>query len=283
MTNLNLTQKAMDAYSHIEDERVRKMVQVLIKHLHACVKEIVLTDREYEKVWKYLEKMASFTSEERNEYLLLLDVLGVSQLVEDVNHNPKDNQVGYALVGPFLRENTPFRELGEPDMSDETPGDRVIMRGRVFDDKTKKPLANAVLETWQAGINGLYENQDPNQPNYNLRGCYRADKDGNFEIICLMPTGYPVPMDGPVGDLLRASKRRPYRPAHVHFIVSAPGYQTLITQIFVEGDDFIEQDVVFTASPNMIGNFVREGDHFNLNYDFPLAAGESYQPLSPIK
>jgi catechol 1,2-dioxygenase len=176
---------------------------------------------------------------------------------------------------PFFRAGSPFRKKGESAASSDTPGTRVRITGRVFDFETKAPIKDAVLDTWQAANNGLYENQDEQQPDYNLRGRYRSDDNGEFELIALMPTAYPVPTDGPCGELLRAAKRPPDRPAHIHFIVSHPGFQMLVTQIFVSGDEQIEEDAVFTASNNMIGNFTRTGDHFQLNYDFPLKRGES--------
>jgi len=158
----------------------------------------------------------------------------------------------------------------------------VRITGKVVDFATKTPIEGAVLDTWKAANDGLYENQDEQQPDYNLRGRFRSDANGEFELIALMPTAYPVPTDGPVGELLRAAKRPPGRPAHIHFIVSAPGFETLVTQIFVNGDEKIEEDAVFRASKNMIGNFRCAGDHMQLRYDFPFKRGESKMPKAPI-
>src|ERR1700677_1518001 len=143
-------------------------------------------------------------------------------------------------------------------------------------------LALAIIDTWQAAPDGLYENQDPNQPDYNLRGKYKTDADGTFELVALIPTPYPVPTDGPVGELLRAAKPPPYRPAHIHFIVEAPGYETLVTQVFVHGDKQIEEDAVFTAADTMIGNFQKDGNKYRLTYDLPLRRGVSTIPKAPI-
>lgn len=229
-----------------------------------------------------MERMAEKTSPVRNEFLLLADVIGVSQLIETLNHEQPGQPVGFALVGPFFRANAPFRERGESVASEDTVGPRVHISGRVFDFVNNTPLEGAFLDTWQAATNGLYENQDNQQPDYNLRGRFRTDKNGSFELIALMPTAYPVPTDGPVGELLRAAKRPPDRPAHIHFIVSAPGYETLITQIFVKGDPIIEDDAVFTASQNMVGDFRKDGDHFLLTCNFPLRKGLSKMPKAPI-
>jgi len=279
---MEITERVLNAYSQIENPRLKSIVSLLIKHLHACVVEMKVTDKEFEFAWDFMELMAAKTSPERNEFLLLADVIGVSQLIETLNHDKPGQPVGFALVGPFFRANAPFRELGAADVSAETPGARVRISGRVFDFETKAPIGNAILDTWQAATDGLYENQDEKQPDYNLRGRYRADKNGSFELIALMPTAYPVPTDGPVGELLRAAKRPPDRPAHIHFIVSAPGYETLVSQIFVKGDKQIEEDAVFTASEKMVGDFTKDGDHFRLSYDFPLRRGVSTMPKAPI-
>lgn len=277
-----LTEKVLKAYSNIEDPRLKSIVSLLIKHLHACVEEMKVSDEEWEFAWDFMERMAEKTSHVRNEFLLLADVIGVSQLIETLNHEEPGQPVGFALVGPFFRANAPFRERGASIASDDTPDARVRISGRVFDFGDNTPIEGAILDTWQAATNGLYENQDEQQPDYNLRGRFRTDENGSFELIALMPTAYPVPTDGPVGELLRAAKRPPDRPAHIHFIVSAPGYETLVTQIFVKGDPIIADDAVFTASPNMVGDFRKEEDHFRLTYDFPLRRGLSKMPKAPI-
>jgi catechol 1,2-dioxygenase len=279
---MDFTQRVLTAYEGIENPRLRSLVALLIKHLHACVKDMRPTDQEFEFAWDFMERMAAKTGPERNEFLLLADVLGVSQLIEALYHDKPGQPVGFALVGPFFRADAPLRERGAADVSNDTPGARVRISGRVYDFDSNAPIEGAILDTWQAATDGLYENQEEAQPDYNLRGRYRSDKNGTFELIGLMPTAYPVPTDGPVGELLRAANRPPNRPAHIHFIVSAPGYETLITQVFVKGDAQIEEDVVFTGSDNMVGDFKKESDHFLLSYDFPLQRGVSTMPKAPI-
>ncbi|HTU89392.1 MAG TPA: dioxygenase [Gemmataceae bacterium] len=277
-----LTEKAVLSYSAIEDARLREVLGSLIRHLHECVRETRLTEQEWEFAWTFMKRMAEFTSDARNEFLLLADVIGVSQLIELIGHERASSAVGYALVGPFYRANAPLRQRGESIVRDETAGKRVRITGRVYDLGNGAALAGAELDVWQAATNGLYENQDPQQPDYNLRGRFHTDEAGTFELVALMPTPYPVPTDGPVGELLRVAKRHPFRPAHIHFIVSRPGFETLITQVFVEGDEMIDSDVVFTASDNMIGRFRPDGDHYLLHYDFQLKPGVSTMPKAPI-
>ena len=278
----SITERAVEAYSHIEERRLREITAALIRHLHALVKEVELREQEWEFAWDFLARMAQFTGPNRNEFLLLADVTGISQLLEVIDHDRPDSAVGFALVGPFYRANAPVLERGESIVSPDTAGERVRITGRVYDLTTEAPIAGATLDVWQAATNGLYENQDEGQPDYNLRGQFQTDEMGTFDLLALMPTAYPVPMDGPVGELLRVAGRHPYRPAHIHFIVSKPGYETLITQVFVEGDEMVETDVVFTASDNMVGKFQQDGDHCRLNYDFQLRPGVSTMPKAPI-
>jgi len=143
--------------------------------------------------------MAQFTDDKRNEFLLLADVIGISQLIELIGHQRSQSAVGFALVGPFYRADAPCRRRGESVASDDTAGDRVRITGKVCDLDSGKPLAGAVLDVWQAATNGLYENQDETQPDYNLRGQFRTDEAGTSELVALMPTPDPVPTDGPVG------------------------------------------------------------------------------------
>jgi catechol 1,2-dioxygenase len=277
-----LTERALAAYSRIDNTRLRELVKGLIRHLHAFVKEAKLTDEEFETAWTLMAEMAKFTGDERNEFLLFCDVAGISELIDAINHPRSQSAVGYALVGPFFRANAPLKQRGESIASDDTVGDRVRITGIVYGLTTNAPVAGAMLDVWQAAMNGLYENQDENQPDYNLRGRFQADESGTFELVALLPTAYPVPTDGPVGELLRLAKRQTYRPAHIHFIVSAREYETLITQVFRKGDEIIDVDPVFSADRNLIGDFRRSNGEYRLQYDFQLNPGVSRMPKAPI-
>jgi catechol 1,2-dioxygenase len=277
-----LTAKALTAYSRLGNIRLRELAEGLIRHLHAFVQEVRLTDQEFETAWTLMAEMAKFTGDKRNEFLLFCDVIGISQLVEAINHVRPQSTVGFALVGPFYRANAPLRKRGESIASDDTIGDRVRITGRVYDLTTNAPVPGAMLDLWQAATNGLYENQDPTQPDYNLRGRFQADEAGTFDLVGLVPTPYPVPIDGPVGELMRLAKRQPNRPAHIHFIVSAPNYETLITQVFRKGDDIIDEDPVFSADRNLIGEFRKDNGQYRLQYDFQLQPGVSTMPKAPI-
>lgn len=273
----------LDAYKDISNPRMKSIVLSLIKHLHGFITEIQLSSSEWENVWQMLMSTAKFSVDnDRNEFLLLADILGVSQLIEKINSNRQQNMVGSALVGPYYRANAPLRTLGSPIMDKQTQGARVLIRGRVLDSEGS-PIANAILDVWQAANNGLYDVQDDNQADYNCRGKYITKKDGSFELVALVPTAYPVPTDGPAGELLRLAQRQIFRPAHIHFIISAEGYETLVTQVFNRYDDLIQKDVVFTADDNMAGNFVKDGKgDYHLTFDFQLMVGESLLPKAPI-
>jgi catechol 1,2-dioxygenase len=277
----SITRRALAAQDAIADPRLRAVVQSLIKHLHACVTELRPTDEEYEAAWTFLGQMAEHTTPERNELVILLDVLGVSQLIDTLAH-PADGGVGYSAIGPFYRADAPWRERGASIVSDDTPGTRVDIHGRIYDAETGEGIPGATVDIWQAATNGLYENQDPSQPPHNLRGRFRTDEAGTFELVGLMPTAYPVPLGGPVGKLLEVAHRLPYRAAHIHVIASAPEHETLVTQIFVEGDPMLAQDVTFIGSDRMLGRFVEKGDRRNLHYDIPLKRGIPRIPKSPF-
>ncbi|AKU91502.1 dioxygenase [Vulgatibacter incomptus] len=276
-----VTRRALEAYETIRDARVKHLVQGLIEHLHACVGELRPTDEEWEFAWRFMERMAQMTSPERNEFLLLADVLGVSQLIEALAHQGPA-EVGSALLGPFYRHGAPNRGRGASIASDDTPGDRVRVTGRVFDWKTKQPIAGAIIEAWQASTEGLYENQDPNQPDFNLRGRFRTDEDGTFELTALLPVPYPIPTDGPVGELLRTAGRSAHRPAHIHVIVMAPGHRTFVTQLFREGDPYLAIDPTFTATRENVRHFEHADDEWRLHVDFPMRKGKERLPEAPI-
>lgn len=278
----NLTDRVISAYSNFNTPRSNQLMKSLIQHLHSFVVDVQLTNQEWEFCWDMFLKMAKFTDESRNEFLLMADILGVSQLIEEVNHLHENEASNSALVGPYFRANAPFRKNGDAIMSDATEGEHlhIHIMVKAIDDS---PIAGATVEVWQAATNGLYECEDSNQPDMNLRGRFSTDKKGEFSLIALMPTAYPVPSDGPAGDLLKSAKRNLLRPAHIHFIVVADGYETLVTQVFVQGDHTIEEDPVFTASDNMAEQFIKKKDTYNLKSQFILSPGESIYPEAPIK
>lgn len=218
------------------------------------------------------------SDEKRNETLLFLDVLGIESLVDEITHTTAsstlDGPTATAVLGPFWRADAPIYKHGESIVKGFPEGDHTFIHGRVLDSSTGAPIENAELDVWHTGPNGLYENQDPDQPDMNLRGRFYTDGEGKYNFYCLRPTKYPIPLDGPGGELLQLLDRHPYRPAHIHFIVSAKGYRPLVTQVFDKKSEYVGNDAVFADKAGLCVDFVtREGDdraQFELGYDFRL-------------
>ena len=275
------------------DRRLREVMASLVRHLHAFVRDIKPSEREFERAIEFLNGIGQATHDKHNEGILISDVLGISTLVGLLNNPSWGGETEAALLGPFWRAAAPDCAPGDNIARSATPGAALFARGRVRDAEGK-PIPGALIDVWQASPVGLYENQDPDQDDMNLRGRFRADDAGNWHVRSVKPAGYPIPMDGPVGELLRAQHRPHYRPAHVHFMVSAPGYQTLVTQVFLDDCPHLETDVTFSVVQSLIGDFVRhddpaeapgpvEGPWYSLAYDFTLRPGEQRFPKPPIR
>ncbi len=214
--------------------------------------------------------------------ILASDLLGLSTLVVTLNNPEGAGKTDAALLGPFWRAASPECAAGDSIARDSRSGELLVVAGRVTD-PAARPVEDAVVDVWQASPVGLYENQDPQQPDHNLRGRFRTDARGKFHFRTVKPAGYPVPTDGPCGELLRAQERHPFRPAHIHFMISREGYRTLVTQVFDNADAAIESDAVFGVTPALSGDFARQRDGtFHLEYDFVLQPGERRIPRPPL-
>lgn len=223
------------------------------------------------------------SDDKRNEGQLLSDIIGMESLCDEITYTlaseANDLPTATAILGPFWRKDAPIYKMGQSIIQGKLDGDYTFMHGRVLDFDTGEPIENAEVDVWHTAPNGLYENQDPDQPDMNLRGRFYTGKNGEYNFYCLRPTKYPIPVDGPAGELLIALDRHPWRPAHIHFILSAEGYKPLITQIFDRRDEYLTNDVAFAVKDSLIVDFLpREGDpkaQFDLEYDFKLASYES--------
>lgn len=264
------------------DPRLRAVMAAVVRHLHALVREVRPTEAEFEAAIGFLVGIGQATGETKNEVVLAADVLGISTLVGLLNNPVGPDHTAAALLGPFWRLNAPACELGASIARADTPGEPLAVSGQVRD-RSGAPIADAAVDVWQASPVGLYENQDPEQPEMNLRGLFRTDADGRYHFRSVRPAGYPVPTDGPVGDLLRAQRRHPYRPAHLHFMVSAPGFKTLTTQVFADDSENLDNDVTISVIASLLGRFERDGaGGCTLEYDLVLEPGESRIPAAPI-
>ena len=251
--------------------RMHEVMTLLVRHLHAFVREAALSQDEWRAGIAFLTRTGQMCSDSRQEFILLSDILGVSMLVDAVAHQSSDKGITDSTVlGPFYAG--PQRELdqGESILLREEDGEPLIMRGRVSD-PDGRPIVGAMVEVWQTATNQLYDVQDENQPHGHLRATFRTDAQGRYEFRTILPVSYPIPDDGPAGQLLRALGRHPFRPAHVHFMISAPSYRQLVTHLFLKGDPYLESDAVFGVKPSLVVEPVRRDGISTITYDFGLA------------
>ena len=245
----------IESFAGTPDERLRTILNSLVRHLHAAVREVEPSLAEWEQAIEFLTATGQKCTDVRQEFILLSDVLGISMLVETISERGAAGATQSTVLGPFHMTSSPERELGANiDLVGESQPCVVI--GRVVGtDGT--PLPGATLDVWQANDHGAYDVQEPGkQPAGNGRGLFTTDAEGRFWFRTIVPSYYPIPTDGPVGELLAATRRHPYRPAHIHFIVAADGYRTLTTHIFVDDSEYIDSDAVFAVKKSLITEFV---------------------------
>lgn len=277
----DLTQAVLATFNHATSERFQQMMHSLVKHLHAFVKDVELTEEEWFKGIDYLTRIGHITDEKRQEFVLLSDVLGVSMLVIEMNNKPFTAATASTVFGPFFVDGSPGFVNGD-DIANGASGEPCFIQGRVMS-TTGEPLPNAHIEIWQADEDGLYDVQHTESSQVYGRGHLSSDRDGNYFFWSVKPEAYPIPSDGPVGELLDAANRSPMRPAHVHFMITVPGYKTLITHVFKEGDHYLDADAVFGVRSSLIADFERhepgrapdgkklEVPFYTMKYDFMLA------------
>jgi catechol 1,2-dioxygenase len=242
------------SFARTPDPRLRRVLTSMVQHLHAFVKDVELTEEEWGAAIAFLTRTGQTSDDVRQEVILLSDVLGVSMLVETINHRTGGTSTESTVLGPFHMVESPPRELGA-DIALDGKGEPCLVTGRVTG-PDGEPLAGALVDVWQANDDGFYDVQQPGvQPERNLRGLFTADADGRFWFRSIVPRHYPIPDDGPVGELLAATARHPNRPAHVHFLVTAPGHRPVTTHLFVAGDPYLHSDAVFGVKESLIREF----------------------------
>lgn len=255
----NATEAVIARFGDTPDPRLKEIMTVVVKHLHAAVKELEPTMDEWMAAIDFLTRTGQKCDDVRQEFILLSDTLGVSMLVDAINHRKPKGATESTVLGPFHMVESPPREIGA-DIALDGKGEPTLVTGQVSD-VNGKPVAGALVDVWQANDEGYYDVQQPGiQPERNLRGLFTADKDGRFWFRTILPKFYPIPTDGPVGEMLNATKRHPFRPAHVHFIVAAEGYEPVVTHLFVEGDKYLESDAVFAVKESLIKDFDQVDD-----------------------
>ncbi|KFG85490.1 putative dioxygenase [Metarhizium anisopliae] len=274
------TQNVIDAMGPKTSPRLRQVMGALISHIHDFAREVQLTTDEWMAGVELINEAGRMSNDRRNEGQLLCDVIGMESLVDDITYttaiHSANGLTASAILGPFWRHDTPHRENGTTITFDTPPDGQVVyMHGKVTDVTTGKPLQNASVDVWQASTNGLYEQQDDDQKEHNLRGVFHTDAEGCYSFYCLRPTPYPVPMDGPAGKLLAMMDRQVFRPAHIHLMVQQEGYKSLTTQIFDQECKYLDKDSVFAVKDELKVEFVpRKGDPqapLELEYNITLA------------
>ncbi|MCJ7959179.1 MAG: 6-chlorohydroxyquinol-1,2-dioxygenase [Pseudomonas sp.] len=244
-----ISEQAVNSFDGAPDARYKQVMQSLVRHLHAFVSNVELTEQEWFEGIRFLtETGQTCDGLVRQEFILLSDTLGVSMLVDAINHRRSANATETTVFGPFYIEGMPDREYGE-NMA-FTPGESALVRGRVVNIHGDA-LAGAVLDVWQTAENGMYSGQDSTQPFGNLRGRYRTDADGYFAIRTIVPVCYPIPTDGPVGRMLNTANRHSWRPAHLHFMIHRSGYRKLVTHLFNHDDPYLDSDAVFGVKQSL--------------------------------
>jgi catechol 1,2-dioxygenase len=250
-----LLEDVLSRYEASPNPRLREITETAIRHLHAFVEEVNLQRDEWFVGIQFLTAVGQMCDDKRQEWILLSDTLGVSSLVEMVTHGGVEGSTENTVLGPFYVPGSPQRAKGESMLVDPDEGDRVVIRGRITD-IDGKPLAGATLDCWQNATAGFYAVQQPDgQSAENLRGVYTSDDDGVYEIRTVRPVPYPIPSDGPAGDLLKVHGRNWMRPGHTHMWVRAPGYKELITHVFDEESAYLREDAVFGVRDSLVRRF----------------------------
>ncbi|MGF6722054.1 protocatechuate 3,4-dioxygenase beta subunit [Paraburkholderia sp. GAS41] len=254
------------------DARIREVMTSLVTHLHAFVKDVQLTPQEWDVAIDYLTRTGQICTTERQEFILLSDTLGVSMLVDAINNRRPPGATENTVLGPFHVSGAPSREMGAC-ISLDGKGESCLFEGTVID-LQGNPVAAACLDVWSDNAEGFYDVQQPDiQPKWNNRGVFTTGADGKYRFVGIKPVSYPIPHDGPVGKLLAALGRGPHRPAHMHFIVKADGFQNLITHTFVGDDTYIKRDAVFGVKETLVAPYERNDDGETLwrsQFDFVM-------------
>ena len=263
-----LTAEVIKRMRKTKDRRLKQVMASFVKHMHAFVRDVKPTPEEWFAGVQFLTETGHWSTGKRQEFILMSDTLGVSMLVDALNYKAGEGATQSTVLGPFHREQAPQYQLGDSISKNASDGEPCIVSGTVKDSKGK-PVANAKLDIWEGGADGLYDSQKGDE--MNLRGVFHTDANGKFHFRCVTPSFYPVPNDGPVGKMLTATGRHPMRPPHLHFWITAKGYKPLITHLFVKGGKYLDSDAVFGVKPELIIDFRKGKDGVaRASYDFVL-------------
>jgi len=285
-----LTAAVIRSFDDTPDPRAKFLLQELVKSMHDYVRRTDLTMAEWEYAIDYLTRTGQKCTDIRQEFILLSDVLGVSMMVDAVNHRDREGATETTVLGPFYVGEHKVTAHGS-DISADLQGERMFVQSRVTD-RAGKPLANVPVDVWHADDDGFYDSQKDSFATQgpSSRARFMTDKDGRFFFRTIVPCSYPIPVDGPVGEMIHYTRRPALRPAHIHFLVAAPGYQPLVTHVFIGGDPNIDKDVVFGVKDELIANIEKRTDPTMpdgkpaagpwslMTYEFRMKPGEGVAP-----
>jgi hydroxyquinol 1,2-dioxygenase len=283
MDENTVTDAVLEQMSTTENPRLKQIMAAAVRHLHAFAREVDLTPEEWIVGIGFLTAVGQKCSPIRQEFILLSDTLGLSSAVNSLNDKrvvrdnpPMSQETKSSLLGPFYRHGSPPLEYGQ-SVASKTTGNEIAIYGRV-QDSTGQGIANATIQVWQTDAGGMYDTQRYDGSEMDMRGTFQTDSEGRYCLRTVQPLGYSIPMDGPVGDLIRAQRRHGMRPAHTHFLISAPGYRELVTALYMGTDEYIDSDTVFGVTASLVTE-PKSGDQSSpfpalasVRYDFVLAA-----------
>lgn len=274
LTEANSADVVIDRLDACRDARFRQVMEAATRHLHSFVKEVEPTQKEWEAAIAFLTRAGQISDDKRQEFILLSDTLGVSMLIDAINHRRPSGATETTVLGPFHVADAPKLEMGA-NLCRDGKGETCLYSGTVKD-LNGKPIEGAVLDIWSDNAEGFYDVQQPDlQPEMNMRGRLTTGADGCYHFTSIRPVSYPIPTDGPVGKMLQNMGRHPYRPGHIHFIVSAPGHRTTVTHLFDREDERLDDDCVFGVKESLIVDFRTDRDgtaKWRVDFDFVLAA-----------
>jgi catechol 1,2-dioxygenase len=253
-TPADITAAVVASFDSCSDPRLRMLMQALVRHLHEFAVDVALTEEEWRGLIGVLTETGQITDDKRQEFILWSDTLGLSMLVDALAHELPAGATESTVLGPFYVEGSPLRGFGESMVVESGAGVSALVYGRVLD-VSGAPIAGAELDVWQNGADMFYAVQRPEAPEDHLRGRYRAREDGSYAFVAVRPVPYPIPDDGPVGRMLKETGRHPWRPAHIHMIIRAPGYKTVTTHIFDAASEYLDSDTVFAVKPSLLRRF----------------------------
>jgi hydroxyquinol 1,2-dioxygenase len=289
----DVTKAVLAELERAPNARFKEIMSAFVRHLHDFAREVKLTEEEFQAATACIVAIGKHSNETHNEAVLMSGSLGFSTLICLLNNGNKGQTETTAnLLGPFWRMDSPHTESGASIVRSPTPGPALFVNVWIKDD-AGKPIEGAEIDVWHSSPEGFYENQDPAQADMNLRGKYTTGRDGHFGFRSVKPAGYPIPIDGPVGDLLRAQGRHNMRPAHLHFLIYKPGFKTLISQVYVPDDPNIETDVQFGVTKALLGKYILhenepapaaeiKGPWYSLDQTFVMEKGTAKLPRPPI-